>query len=305
MLPTLDPMQRRDNLVQRTRDRFRKFNTVFPILLAGWVPAVLTLFVSYTILSNTLESKILRDRQTFVQLIAHLVGDDLAGKRSLIEYYQTLPEVSQTLTAPDATIIGQQWLNQAVFSHPRIDGMFLSDAEGRLIASVPALPALIGQDFGSKLWREGALATSGAFVSPVHPRQPDQRLASDIVGAVRTPDDKLVGYLGVSVLVERIGRRLSAIEFADESLCEIVDQKGTAIFAKTVQPTSNPVSADAGMLMKQISRSKAGHFEHSGNIYSFTPVESTDWVAVVEQPKVVAYKPIYNLISRMTLLTVW
>jgi signal transduction histidine kinase/CheY-like chemotaxis protein len=298
-------MQRRESLVQRTRDRFGGFNTVFPILLAGWVPAVLTLFVSYTILSNTLESKILRDRQTFVQLIAHLVGDDLAGKRSLIEYYQTLPEVAQILTAPNPAPIGQQWLNQAFFSHPRIDGMFLTDAEGRLIASVPALPSLMGQHFGSELWREGALATSGTFVSPVHPRQPDQRLATDIVGAVRTADERLIGYLGVSVLVERMGRRLSAIEFADESLCEILDQKGTAIFAKTVQPSSNPVSADTAILMKQISRSKAGHFEQSDNIYSFTPVESTGWVAVVEQPKTVAYKPVYDLISRMTLLAAW
>src|SRR6266436_1435375 len=117
-------MDVRKPLKKRERNRFERFNIVFPILLAGWVPSILTLFVSYTILSNTLESKILRDRQTFVQLIAHLVGDDLAGKRSLIEYYQTLPEVAQTLTAPDATIIGQQWLNQAFFSHPRIDGMF-------------------------------------------------------------------------------------------------------------------------------------------------------------------------------------
>ena len=298
-------MQWRDSFVQRTRDRFRGFNTVFPILLAGWVPAVLTLFVSYTILSNTLESKILRDRQTFVQLIAHLVGDDLANKGSLIEYYQTLPDVAQTLTAPNATAVGQQWLNQAFFSHPRIDGMFLADAEGRLIASVPALPALVGQDFGSNLWLEGALATSGTFVSPAHPRQPDQRLATDIVGAVRTPDNKLVGYLGVSVLIERMGRRLSAIEFADQSVCEILDQKGNAIFAKSVQPSSAAVSADAAVLMKQISRSKSGHFEQSGNIYSFTPVESTGWVAVVEQPKTVAYKPVYNLISRMTLLAAW
>jgi signal transduction histidine kinase/CheY-like chemotaxis protein len=298
-------MQWRESFVQRARARFRGFNTVFPILLAGWVPAVLTLFVSYTILSNTLESKILRDRQTFVQLIAHLVGDDLAGKSSLIEYYQTLPEVAQTLMAPNAAAVGQQWLNQAFFSHPRIDGMFLTDPEGRLIASVPALPPLVGQNFGSNLWLEGALATSGTFVSPAHPRQPDQRLATDIIGAVRTPDKKLVGYLGVSVLIERMGRRLSAIEFADQSVCEILDQKGTAIFAKTAQPSSETVSTDAAVLMKQISRSKAGHFEHSGNIYSFTPVESTGWVAVVEQPKTVAYKPVYNLISRMTLLAVW
>ena len=60
--------------------RFERFNIVFPILLAGWVPSILTLVVSYTILSKTLESKILRDRQTFVQLIGHMVGDDLSRR---------------------------------------------------------------------------------------------------------------------------------------------------------------------------------------------------------------------------------
>src|SRR5437667_9938159 len=120
----------------RPRSRFERLNVIISILIAGWVPSILMLVVSYTILTNTLESKILRDRQTFVQLIAHLVGDDLGGKRSLIEYYQTLPEVAQTLTAPNATIVGQQWLSQTFFSHPRIDGMFMADGEGRLIASV-------------------------------------------------------------------------------------------------------------------------------------------------------------------------
>ena len=65
-------MEGRDPLKRQARNRFERFNIVFPILLAGWVPSILTLVVSYTILSNTLESKILRDRQTFVQLIGRL-----------------------------------------------------------------------------------------------------------------------------------------------------------------------------------------------------------------------------------------
>jgi signal transduction histidine kinase/ActR/RegA family two-component response regulator len=298
-------MQLREWWTRLRTESSHRIDIVVPILLAGWVPSILTLVVSYTILSRTLESKILRDRQTFVQLIAHLVGDDLAGKSTLIEYYQTLPQVAKNLSDPNAIGLGQQFLNQAFFSHPRIDGMFLTDAEGRLIASVPASPDLIGHDFGAALWREAALSRPSAYVSPVHPREPDHRMATDIVGAVRTPDQTLLGYLGVSVLVERMGRRLATIDLADASLCEVLDQNGTAIFAKAFQPNTRAVSAESGFLMKEISQSKDGHFERQGDLYSFSPVESTGWFAVVRQPKAIAYKPVHDLIERMTLLAAW
>src|SRR5437868_1028845 len=90
-------------------NRFERFNLVLAILLAGWVPSILTLVVSYTILQKTLESKILRDRQTFVQLIGHLVGDDLSRTGGILEYYQTLPEVSKLLTTPNVQTSAQQW----------------------------------------------------------------------------------------------------------------------------------------------------------------------------------------------------
>src|SRR5713101_7226786 len=60
------PMQLQDRFKKQKRDRFQRFNIVFPILLAGWVPSILTLVVSYKILTNMLESKILRDRQIFL-----------------------------------------------------------------------------------------------------------------------------------------------------------------------------------------------------------------------------------------------
>src|SRR4030088_674232 len=126
--------------------RFERFNIVFPILLAGWVPSILTLVVSYTILSKTLESKILRDRQTFVQLLGHLVGDDLSRTSGIIEYYQTLPDVAKILTSPTAQSAGQQWLGTTFYSHPRIDGMFITRPDGRLIASIPPNPGMIGKD---------------------------------------------------------------------------------------------------------------------------------------------------------------
>jgi signal transduction histidine kinase/CheY-like chemotaxis protein len=290
---------------KRDRTRFRRFNIVFAILVAGWVPSILMFAVSYTILTRTLESKILRDRQTFVQLIAHLVGDDLTGKTTIIEYYQTLPDVAKILTDPDRAVIAQQWLGQTYFSHPRIDGMFLTDEEGRLIASVPPNPDLIGQDFGTEFWRRGATAATNAFISPVHARQPDQRIATDIVGAVRTQDGQIVGFLGVSVLVERIGRRLSTIGFADQSTCQVLDQNGAALFTQDFQANSGLRSAETEHLVGEIRRNKSGHFENYGNIYSASPVEETGWMTVLKQPRAVAYKPVEDLLNRMTVLAAW
>src|SRR5438093_137106 len=81
------------------QDRFERFNIVVSILLAGWVPSILTVWFSYAFLTKMLESSILRDRQTFVQLISRLVGDDLSGTEGIIDYYQTLPDVSQLLNS--------------------------------------------------------------------------------------------------------------------------------------------------------------------------------------------------------------
>src|SRR5436853_4066912 len=149
-------MQLRDRFKRWERSYFKRFSIVFPILLAGWVPSILTLVVSYTILSNTLESKILRDRQTFVQLIAHLIGDDLSRTSGIIEYYQTLPDIPKVLAAPNPGVPPQQWLSSAFYSHPRIDGMFITTSDGRLIGSLPANPGSVGKDFDSSLWRDQA-----------------------------------------------------------------------------------------------------------------------------------------------------
>ena len=292
-------------MTKRRRERFERFKIIFPILLAGWIPSILTLIVSYTILRDTLESRILRDRQTLIQLVSHLVAHDLSRSSSVIEYYQTLPEVVQNLSAPDPQLT-QQWLNSAFYSHPQIDGMFITKANGDLIASIPTASEMIGKDFGSAYWREQAAAVDATFVSPIHSRLSDNRPVTDIVGAVRAPDRTILGYVGVSVLVERIGRRLSTIEFADRLLFEVLDQNGVALFASDFKPNpATPAPKANEGLLREINQSKSGHFERHNNLYSFSPIESTGWVAVVEQPRALAYKPVHDLLGRMTVLAAW
>ncbi|PYJ17714.1 MAG: hypothetical protein DME94_02930 [Verrucomicrobia bacterium] len=298
-------MQLGDPTTKRRRHHLDRFKIVFPILLAGWIPSILTLIVSYTILRDTLESRILRDRQTLVQLVSHLVGHDLGRSSAIINYYQTLPEVAKILSGPDPAPAGQQWLNSAFYSHPNIDGMFLAGADGALVASIPTAPGVIGKDFASQYWREQAAASEEAIVSPVHPRLSDERPVTEIVAAVRAPDGKILGYVGDSVLVERIGKRLASIEFSDRFVFEVLDQNGAALFANDFKPNPNVTSREGGALLSEIRQSKLGHFERHGNLYSFSPIEPTGWVAVVEQPKRLAYKPVHDLLGRMTVLTAW
>src|SRR5205085_2432646 len=215
-------------MTKRRRERFERSKIIIPILLAGWIPSVLTLIVSYTILRDTLESRILRDRQTLVQLLGHVVGTDLSRSSAIINYYETLPEVTRILSSQNPAS-AQQWVNSAFYSHPNIDGMFLAAPDGSLLGSIPTTPELVGKDFGADLWREESVASDRPIVSSVHPRFSDGRLISDIVAPVRAPDRMLLGFVGDSVLIERIGKRLSTIEFSDRFVFQVLDQKGAAL----------------------------------------------------------------------------
>src|SRR6266513_976552 len=133
-----------------------RFDIVLTVLLAGWVPSILMLLVSYTTLKKTLESKILRDRQTFVQLIGHLVDDDLASTASIVSYYQTLPDMERLFAAPNPHDSAQHWIAAKFFSYPRIDGMFIASADGKLLGTLPAAPNLVGHSFHPEVGKGGA-----------------------------------------------------------------------------------------------------------------------------------------------------
>ena len=291
-------------MTKRRLERFERSKIIIPILLAGWIPSVLTLIVSYTILRDTLESRILRDRQTLVQLLGHVVGTDLSRSSAIINYYETLPEIGRILSSPNPAAAAQQWVNSAFYSHPNVDGMFLAAPDGALLGSIPTTPEFVGKDFGASYWREEATASDQPVVSSVHPRLSDGRLVTDIVAPVRAADGTVLGFVGDSVLIERIGRRLAAIEFSDRFVFQVLDQKGAALFANDFKPP-RATSPESGELLNKIRQSKSGHFEYRDNLYSFTHIESTGWVALVEQPLQIAYKPVHDLLGRMTVLTAW
>ena len=300
-------MREKNKFPHGSRGRFERLNVIVSILIAGWVPSILMLGISYTILTRTLESKILRDRQTFVKLIAHLVGDDIGRTGAVVAYYQTSSPLRDLFNSPFRQIEGEKWLAETFYSHPRIDGMFLTDADGVLIASIPAQPDHVGTDFSSANWIAGARKSGDdIYVSPVHARSIDHRNAAEVVGAVRAADGSTLGFVGVSVLTERIGRRLSVVDLADQAHCLVVDQKGNAFFSgDKFEANPGPLSSTGQKLVNDIRNDRSGHIERDGSIYSFAPVDTTGWTTVVVQPRAIAYQPVHDLLNKTTLLALW
>src|SRR2546430_14011822 len=289
----------------KKRRGLERFDIVITVLLAGWVPSILMLLISYTTLQKTLESKILRDRQTFVQLIGHLVDDDLASTASIVSYYQTLPDMERLFAAPNSQDTGQQWIAEKFFTYPRIDGMFIATAEGKLLGTLPAAPNLRGQPFHPDIWKDGADARTDPYVSPVHQRPVDRRMGTDVVGAVRPRAGKTIGYMGASILIERIGRRLSSISFTDMTVCQIIDQQGSPLVAPDFKPETEPRSRTEAKLISDIQRAQSGHLSRDGNIDSFEPLEAAQWLAIIRQPEETAYAPVHDLLRKITVPAGW
>jgi len=291
--------------IKKRGRNLERFDIVLTVLLAGWVPSILMLLVSYTTLKKTLESKILRDRQTFVQLVGHLVDDDLASTASIVSYYQTLPDMERLFAAPNSQDTAQQWIAQKFFTYPRIDGMFMAAADGKLLGTLPAAPNLLGQPFHPAIWKDGADARTDPYVSPVHQQPVDGRMVTDVVGAVRTRDGKTIGYIGASILIERIGRRLSSISFTDRTVCQIVDQQGFPLFTADFKSETEPRPRAEAKLISDIQKKQSGHLSRAGNIYSFEPLESAQWLAIIRQPEEIAYAPVHDLLRKITVPAGW
>ena len=146
---------------------------------------------------------------------------------------------------------------------------------------------------------------TNSYVSPVHQRPVDDRMVTDVVGAIRTRDGKTIGYIGASILIERIGRRLSSISFADKTHCQIVDQTGFRLFTQDFKAETEPTTRAEAKLISDIRKEQSGHLSQGGNIYSFDPLESTQWLAIIHQPEEIAYAPVHDLLRKITVPAGW
>lgn len=284
--------------------RLRTWRLVLLVLAAGWVPTLLMAFIAYAYLSAALQTRIQVNELNVVRTLARLVEADLGQTAEVVEFYQSLPRtIEMTRQKPDPSM--QDWLASIYYSHPRIDGMFLTDTKGKLLAALPYEQSLIGTDFDTKFWMKRASESPGVYVSAAFPRKPDGRLATAIVVAVRNANGSISGYLGASVLVERIGKRLKEIDLSQGGVMQVLDQNGFPLFDRDFTPNSFGTPIAQQELLHRFHRGGNGHFEYGDFLYTYSTIAPPGWVAAFEQPTAVAFGPVRELVARITLLASW
>lgn len=310
------------------------------VLLVGWVPSILLAYISYTTLTNTLESKVLADAQSITGFLSKFVEDNLARTGETMDYYRTLPRtikvLKATLTpalanpklkpdlkagskssnkgAPKAEPSAQEWLSGIYYSQTRIDGLFLTDVHGKLMAAVPQFKKglLNGQDYASKEWLAGTLHPPGLdnfYISPAYIRPGDGRLVASIVVAIKDHHDNLLGYLGADTLIERLGRRLAAVNLMRHSVIntQLIDQNGYPLFGRNFSPNQMSENNITPKKLWQAIQShpEGGQEVTDQSLYFFQPIERANWTAVLEEPVAIAHQAMHDMRSQNLYFALW
>ena len=330
------------------KQRLKPYHLALCVLFVGWAPSFLLAYYSYTVLGRTLEAKSMADSESLVRSLSQHVENELERTGETMDFYRTLPVTANILQpgavplpatpaplpatplpfapAPGArgraranaaaTVPAnitpptnpQEWLANIFYPQKRIDGMFLTDATGRLIASLPrpgGNPEEKHADFSADAWKDAAEKPGAQYVvSPVYLRAADARPVASVVVAVRDPAGTLLGFLGSDILVERLGRRLRNVEMLNpiETSVQIVDQDDRSLFTRDLGPNTSGEDGIDHKLLHLLRQQKNGTRESGGRFYIFAAIDNTNWTLVLSRPAAAVHAPVQDVLRETLLL---
>src|SRR5207302_839287 len=68
---------------------------------------------------------------------------------------------------------------------------------------------------------------------------------------------------------------------------------------------AEPGTGSQTRLISEIRKEQNGHVTRNGTIYSFDPLETANWLAIVSQPEPIAYEPVHDLLRKITVPAGW
>lgn len=192
---------------------------------------------------------------------------------------------------------------------PFIERLFLTDADGTLMADVPPLPEVRGRNFSHREWYKGVRSRVGApYVSPIYKRAaPPQVNVFAVAVSIARVDGGVAGILVLQVRAVSFLEWVSAIDVGPEGAVYVIDSAGQIAFHSRRFAEIGHRDLSAASIGDKLRRGLSGveigadPFGGESSVIAYAPAARYGWGVVVQQPTRVAFAARDEQLRRLTI----
>ena len=198
--------------------------------------------------------------------------------------------VIDSLRAPTPTALGEVHDHLSTMARSKNSpAAFLSDAQGRIVATFPAQPGLLGKDFSYRDWFQGASRTGKPYVSAAYR---SAATGLPLVVGVAAPvlnGSRRVGYVTLLWQLDSVRAVAEGSRRDDGVTITVTDQHGQPLTgALAVDRRGQPLQAPASAATTQALAGRSTNTIHDGVLEAAGPVPGSGWTVTASQPSSVA-----------------
>ncbi|HYM51830.1 MAG TPA: EAL domain-containing protein [Candidatus Limnocylindrales bacterium] len=232
------------------------------------------------------------------------IDDKMGGFRTVVGLFAQRPDLvadlgDGSIAHYDLAQIGFQ-LGQLCGMETEFGYCFLSDPGGKLIASSPNDPTIVGQNFSFRDWYQGALRTGQPYVSEAyvsafadHPRVVAIAVPVHPLGNGAVPG-RILGIVVVTVSLDQIQAFTTNFAQAQGVTLMVTDRHGTMLARPGMSQTGLTYALSDARVARALA-GKTGVTSEGGTLYAYAPVSGLNWAVVASVPLAVALADVDQL----------
>ena len=273
---------------------------------------VLALFVAAVAALGTWQVVSARDSQvnviesgetTAARLASSALGSALASRLLLISNLAGQPGLSTVYTRTSASEQAKLAAELHVV-YPGFASFALVSARGRLDARWPEAPGEVGESLASQAFFRAVVRTGRPYISPASQQQePPGDIVTVLAAPVRDSAHRLVGLLLATLPAASLGQFVGGAQLPARGQVLMFDQFGHAFLGPAASASRSYRSVPA--LARALSgRTGAMTGDVPGfrgeRLIGYSPMPSTGWVVLVEEPASVLSSQVAAMTERVT-----
>lgn len=174
---------------------------------------------------------------------------------------------------------------------PFIERTTLHDRQGTMMADVPEVPGIRGQNFAHRDWYQGAVRTGQPYISQVYRRVAPPQINVFVAAIpIRSAKGEVLGILVVQVRSDRFFEWVKNIEAGAGGLVYVVDQRGRLAAHPKFSSQGDLIDYSGVPAVQRILAGSGGidivfnPVENERRVVAYEPVTKHGWGVVLEQP---------------------